>query len=98
MATNEKWFKILKLLSPKARAFSLFIQKKLTQFFEGLTVIPDDFRDYLHQVWLDAFPSTTRELTKWKEQFGIIYFPTSESDQRDVIDTEWKSEGGQGKD
>ena len=98
MAFNEKWFKIIKLLSPKSNAFSLFIQKKLTQFFEGLTTIPDDFRDHLHQVWLDIFPSTTRELTAWKEQFGIIFFPAVEADQRQTIDTEWKLEGGQGKD
>ena len=98
MAFNEKWFKIIKLLSPKSNAFSLFIQKKLTQFFEGLTTIPDDFRDYLHQVWFDIFPDTTRELTAWKEQFGMIYFPTVEADQIQALDTEWKLKGGQGKD
>ena len=98
MAINEKFFRIIKLLVPKSDAFQLFIQKKLTQFFEGLTVIPGDFRDYLHQVYLDIFPTTTRELTKWKEQFGIIYFPESESDQRNLIDSEWKAQGGQGKD
>lgn len=98
MAINTKFFKIIKLLAPKSDAFQLFIQKKLTQFFEALTVIPDDFRSYLHQIWFDAFPSTTRELNLWRAQFGIQYFSPDEDIQRTGIATEWASKGGQGKD
>jgi hypothetical protein len=98
MAFNAKWFKIVKLLSPKSNAFSLFIQKKLTQFFEALTAIPDDFRNYLDQIYLDIFPNTTRELGKWKDQFGLRYFPSDEADQIETIKAEWTAKGGQGKD
>jgi hypothetical protein len=98
MAINTKFFEIIKLLAPKSLAFSLFIQKKLTQFLEALTIIPDDFRSYLHQIWLDSFPSTTRELELWRNQFGIQYYPDDESQQRQMIATEWASKGGQGKD
>ena len=75
MAFSEKFFKIIKHLLPKSNAFSIFLQKTLTKFFEGLTAIPDDYRNYLHQVFLDIFPSTTRELTMWKDEYGKIYFP-----------------------
>jgi len=98
MAFNEKFFKIIKLLLPKSNAFAIFIQKKITQFFESLTAIPGDFRDYIHQIFLDIFPTTTRELLKFKDQFGIIYFPVDEASQRETIDSEWKAQGGQGKD
>jgi hypothetical protein len=95
MAFNEKFFKVIKLLAPKSRAFWMFVEKKLTNFFSGFTAVPDDFREYLHQIWFDVFPSTTRELEKWGEQFGVQFFPQNESDQIMVIDTEWKSKGGQ---
>lgn len=98
MAVNEKFFKIFKLLAPKSNAFSLFIQKKLTKFFEGLTVIPDNFRSFLHQIFFDIFPENTRELEMWREQFGIQYFPTDDTQRRNLITTEWRSSGGQGKD
>lgn len=95
MAVNEKFFKIIKQLSTKSKSISLFVQKKLVQFFEGLTALPEDFRNYLHQIWLDIFPETTRELEMWKDQFGIEYFPDDDEDQIDVITAEWQSMGGQ---
>lgn len=81
---------------PKADAFSIFIQKSLTKFFESFTAIPNDFRDYLHQIWLDIFPSETREIDKWVEQFGLQYY--DESTKVETITTQWMAKGGQGKD
>jgi hypothetical protein len=98
MAINEKFFKVIKLLIPKSNAFAIFIQKKLTKFFEALTVIPGDFRDYIHQVFFDIFPSTTREAEKWKEQFGLIYFPSDPVEQISILNSEWQATGGQGAD
>jgi len=98
MAVNAKFFKIIKSLLPKSNTFQLFIQKKLTQFFEALTVIPGDFRDYIHQIFLDIFPSTTREIEKWREQFGLIYFPSDSAEQIETLNSEWQATGGQGAD
>lgn len=39
MAYNPRWFKVFKLLFPRANAFSLFIQKKFTKLIEGLTAL-----------------------------------------------------------
>jgi hypothetical protein len=98
MAFNKRWLKIFKFLLPKANAFLIFIQKKLTQFLEGLTNVPDDFKKYINHIFLDIFPQSTRQLDLWKNQFGLIFFPPGENEQRETIDGEWKAQGGQGPD
>jgi hypothetical protein len=97
MSFNEKFFKIIKLLTPKGN-FKLYIEKKLSDFFKALTCIADDFRNYIHQIFLDIFPNTTRQLTEWRDEFGLVVFPPDESQQRETLDGEWKATGGQGKD
>lgn len=98
MAFNRKYFKLFKYLFPKSNAFSLFIQKFLTQFVEGLTALPDDFRKYIDQIYLDLFPATTRELSLWEKVFGITNPSTDDAIRRNTIDQRWKLKGGQGPD
>ena len=72
MAFNRKWFNIFKLLFPKSNSFSLFVQKNITKFIEGLTTIPDNFRNYIDNIYFDIFPDTTRSIELWESQFGIV--------------------------
>jgi len=98
MSFDEKFFKIIKLLLPKNRNFIIYLEKQLSQFFKALTSIPSDFKNYLENIFFDIFPSTTRFLDLWKDEFGFSDFPPFTSQKREAIDGEWKSIGGQGKD
>lgn len=98
MAFNRKYFKLFKYLFPKSNTFSMFIQKKLTQLFEGLTALPDNYRKYIDQIYLDLFPVTTRELILWEKVFGIENISSDEAIRRNTIDQRWKLKGGQGPD
>ncbi len=95
MAFSSRWFKVFKLLSPRSNAFWLFIQKKFTQFIEGLTALPADFRQYIDEIWLDIFPLTTRSPELWEKQWGIITPALDDETRRMNIDTLWKLSGGQ---
>ena len=96
MAFNRKYFNLFKYLFPKSNTFTLFVQKKLTQFIEGLTALPDDLRKYIDQIWLDIFPDTTRCIEKWEEQFGIKDPAATLQGRRDAITRRWQMKGGQG--
>jgi hypothetical protein len=91
-----KFFKIFKLLFPFSNAFSLFINKRLSQFIKGLSALPQDLKEYIQNIYLDLFPDTTRLLDKWNETFGIGFPAKIEDDQRMDLDTTWKAQGGQG--
>lgn len=98
MAFNRKYFNIFKYLLPKCDAFIIFVQKKLTQFFEGITALPDDFRKYIDQIYLDIFPETTRSIELFEEQFGIINPSTDDAIRRNTISERWEKKECQGKD
>jgi hypothetical protein len=95
MAFNRKWFNIFKTLLPKSEAFSIIIQKWLTKFFEGLTAIPDDFRTFIDNIYMDLFPFDTRSPELWEEQFGIRIISSNDTTRRTNIDIQWKLKGGQ---
>ena len=92
------FFRIYQHLLPRARAWSLVVDKTLRRYFEGLVGPPSDFKDYIDQVWLDVFPETTRELPTWETQFGIISPSNSESARRDTVAAAWARGGGMGPD
>ena len=98
MAFNEKYFKIFKYLFPRSNSFILFVQKKLTQFIEGLTALPDDFRTYIDNIYFDLFPDTTRAIELWENEFGIVPDTTDLATRRQNVDNRWKLKGGQGPD
>jgi uncharacterized protein YmfQ (DUF2313 family) len=86
----------LKHLLPRAKAWSLTIDKKLRQFFDGLSIIGSDFKIFDDGVYEDLFPETTRELDAWEAQFGLtdpVGLTTQQ--RRDRIDAAWKARGGQ---
>lgn len=83
-------------LLPDGRAWRTTINKKLRQFFEGLTVIPDGVKESADSVWLDLFPETTDKVSDWERQFGLSGNVVEDADRRARLAATWRSlVGGQ---
>jgi hypothetical protein len=89
------FLRIFKHLLPNARAWRITVDKKLRQFFEGLSGTGEDVKAFLDGVWLDIFPETTREISAWEKQFGLRDAGLTEQERRDRLDATWKALGGQ---
>ena len=86
----------IKLLLPQARAWSITVNKRLRQFFEGLATTFDAYVAFIGAVWQEIFPFSTTQLDRWENQFGLIYNESlPDADRRAAIDAEWKAVGGQ---
>ena len=72
------------------------MSKQLREFFDGLTGLLSDARDFVDDVWGDLFPETTRELDAWDAQFGLQSVASlTTQERRDRLDAAWKTTGGQ---
>jgi len=89
------FFRIYQHLLPRAKAWRMVIDKTLRNFFEGLTGLPSDTRDFVDGVWEDMFPQTTRELVAWEQQFHLPNNAQTEQVRRDRLEAAWKALGGQ---
>jgi len=89
------FLRIFKHLLPNAKAWRLTANKKLRQFFDGLTELGSDIKEYVDLVWSDIFPQTTRELDAWEKQFGLPSTALTAQGRRDRLDGAWKALGGQ---
>lgn len=89
------FLRIFKHLLPNARAWRLVVDKRLRQFFEGLSNVGDTIKAFFDSVWLDIFPGTTRELSAWERQFGLQDTGLGEQARRDRLAATWKALGGQ---
>lgn len=89
------FFRIFKHLLPNAPAWKLTIEKQLRQFFEGLTGIGEDVKEFIDLIWDDINPATTRQIPEWEAQFGLPNTLTDEQGRRDRLDATWKALGGQ---
>ncbi len=89
------FFRIFQHLLPNARAWRLESDKRLREFFEGLTGIGSDVKTFFDDVWLDIFPDTTRELDEWESQWALPNTLTIEQERRDRLAATWKALGGQ---
>lgn len=88
-----KWFD--KLL-PKSRAFDLSKNKQITEFFTALENVYFDLVDFLNDIYLDIWPSSTRQLDEWDAQFNLRDDPAlTELQRRTRLDAAWKRTGGQ---
>ena len=92
------FFRIFQHLLPRARAWTLIAEKILRNFFEGLTGLPADFKDFIDQVWLDIFPTSTRDLLDWEQQFGIVSPAATDAERRETLEAQWMRGGGLGPD
>lgn len=89
------FFRIFQHVLPNAKAWRIIVDKKLRQFFEGLTGIGEDSRGFFDTVWLDIFPKFTRDIPAWERQFGLADTLTDEQERRDRLDATWSALGGQ---
>lgn len=90
------FLRIFKHLLPNARAWRITVDKKLRQFFAGLSGVGEDVKTSFDNIWLDIFPETTRELSAWEQQFGLRDTGLTEQQRRDRLAAAWKALGGQG--
>ena len=86
---------VFKHLLPNARAWSITANKKLRDFFEGLSPLGDDIKAFFDGAWSDVFPQTTRELTAWEKQFALKDTGLTEQERRDRLAAAWRAVGGQ---
>lgn len=89
------FLRIFKHLLPNARAWRITVDKKLRQFFDGLSGAGNSVKLFFDNVWLDIFPQTTRELDDWETQWGLRDTGLTEQERRDRLDATWKALGGQ---
>lgn len=83
-------------LLPDGRAWRTTVDKRLRQFFQGLTDAPSDVKDAADSVWGDLLPETTDKLNEWERQFGLPGNVVMESDRRQRLAATWRSlQGGQ---
>jgi hypothetical protein len=86
---------LFKHLLPRSKTWSITIDKQLREFFEAMAGAVDDARTYFEDIWLDLFPSTTRELTAWEQQFAVDRSTFSDGERRTQLDGLWTATGGQ---
>lgn len=88
---------IFKHLLPTGRAWSITVDKRLRQFFQGLSdSLISPMKLFVDQIWQDIFPQTTRELDQWEDQFSLTKNATlTEQERRDRLEATWRAVGGQ---
>ena len=89
------WLNTYKHLLPNARAWRVTIDKTLRRFFEGLTGLPEDAKQFYDLLLCDLDPQKTRELSAWENQFGLLDYILTEQQRRDRLEATWKALGGQ---
>ena len=89
------FLRVFKHLLPRARAWRITVDKKLRQFFAGLSGVSENVKEFLDGIWLDIFPETTRGLDSWEQQFGLRDTGLTEQQRRGRLDAAWKALGGQ---
>ncbi len=83
-------------LLPDGRAWRTTVNKRLRQFLEGLTVVPEGVKQSADSVWEDLLPETTDELDEWERQFGLPGNVVTEEARRLRLAATWRSlVGGQ---
>lgn len=89
------FLRIISHLLPNARAWGITVDKPLRRFFEGLSPLGVDIKQYYDLILYDILPSTTREMSLWEQQFGLRSYGLTEQQRRDRLDRTWKTLGGQ---
>ena len=87
---------IIKHLLPNSRAFKLYKNSSIAAFFGSLNNVNAEIKTSFDDVFSDMNPQLTRNLEQWEKQFNINTSGNlSESERRDILDAEWKAQGGQ---
>lgn len=87
---------IIQHLLPRARALNIMVSKRLREFFVGLyNGIFPAFKEFIDQIFLDVFPQSTRQITEWEAQLGLMNTSLSENSRRTRLEGTWQALGGQ---
>ena len=89
------FFRIFQHLLPRAKAWNITANKTLRSFFVGLSSIGDDVKEFSDRVWQDLFPTSTREISAWEQQFGLPLVELTDEERRDRLLAAWRALGGQ---
>lgn len=84
------FLRVYDYLLPRAKAWSLTVDKALRRFFNGLVGLPDDLRTFFISIYLDLFPGSTTVLPQWLAQFGLLAGGGSEAQQREALAAAWR--------
>lgn len=87
-------FSTFQLLLPRALAWRTTIAKNLRRYLQGLAAFAGDVRVFIDRVYLDLFPSSTRELPAWEFQFALAG-SGDEATRRLRLAAAWAAQGGQ---
>lgn len=89
-------FKTIKHLVTRSQAWRL-VASPIKEYIQGFSYFPAAIRDFIDRIWNDIFPSKTRELSKWEQQFNLQ--PKGTVQERiDNLKGRWSAQGGQGLD
>ena len=86
---------VFKHLLPRADAWKMTTNKRLREFFSGLTVLQTNSKQFTDDVYLDINPATTRDIPGWESQFGLARNVTAENNRRARLLATWRAVGGQ---
>lgn len=91
------FFKAIKLLLPRSKAFDLTQETSLRKFFSGMADLPEDVRYNNELVYMDLWPDTSRAVQEWEQQFGILFSDVKYANLRsNILKALWRiSIGGQ---
>lgn len=90
-------FRLIQHLLPRALAWTTTAPKRLRAYLEGLGEMPDQIRVFIDEVYLDLWPSTTRDLSLWEKQFALNPGGTI-ADRRAKVAAAWSIQGRQSPD
>jgi hypothetical protein len=89
--------RVFKHLLPRALAWRTTVDSTLRRYVEGLADWTGEVRTFIDLAYLDLFPSSTRELAEWENQFALSGAGT-ETERRLALAAAWLSGGGQSPD
>jgi hypothetical protein len=87
-------FTTFQALLPRALAWRTTIATNLRRYLSGLAAFAGDVRTFVDLVYLDMFPSSTRELAAWEFQFALAG-SGDEATRRLRLAAAWAAQGGQ---
>lgn len=90
-------FRLIQQLLPRALAWRTTVATSLRRYLEGLAAFFADVRTFADLVYLDLFPSSTRELPAWETQFALSG-SGDEATRRLRLAAAWAAQGGQSPD
>jgi hypothetical protein len=89
-----KFFEAVKNLFPRSRAFSLLADNNGRKLAKSLAALPEDARSEAERVFLDVFPDTTRNVSRWRNVFGVVLSQKETAKQREILSLYWRLSGG----